>query len=148
MRVLIVEDGYEYSETMGRYLGGDVEFGRAGDGLDALAMLSASSWNVIFMDMRFDRAQRLLGDDGAIRERFGGDSVRVRRFLERHQGAYIADAIRAAGHRTPILFSYDFGRESTRWAQLVGRLGHVAYIHDTAGPADVRCALTELCYEQ
>ena len=32
MRVLIVEDGYEYSETMGRYLGAEVEFGRAGDG--------------------------------------------------------------------------------------------------------------------
>ena len=148
MRLLIVEDGYEYSETMGRYLGTDVELGRAGDGPNALAMLSASSWDAVFMDMRFDRSERLLGEDEAMRGRFAGDTVRVRRFLERHQGAYIADAIRAAGHRTPILFSYDFGRESTRWAHLVGRLGRVAYIHDTAGPADVRFALGELCDEQ
>ena len=148
MRVLIVEDGYEYSETMGRYLGIDVELGRAGDGLAALTMLSASSLDAVFMDMRFDRSERLLGEDEAMRERFGNDTVRLRRFLERHQGAYIADAIRAAGHQTPILFSYDFGREATRWAHLVGRLGRVAYIHDTAGPADVRFALTELCDEQ
>ena len=148
MKVLIVEDGYEYSETMGRYLGTDVNLDRAGDGLDALAMLSASPCDVVFMDMRFDRSERLLGDDEALRERFGGDTVRVRRFLERHQGTYIADAIRAAGHQTPILFSYDFARESTRWAHLVGRLGRVAYINDTAGPADVRRALMELCDEQ
>jgi len=145
MRVLIVEDGHEYSETMARYLGADFTLGRAGDGLDALDMLASAHWDVIFMDMRFDRASRLLGDEGPIRDRFGGDTRRVRRFLERHQGTFIADAVRAAGHRTPILFSYDFGREPGRWEHLSRRLQHVAYTHDTAGPADVRSALRRLC---
>ena len=145
MKVLIVEDGHEYSETMARYLGNGFTLGRAGDGVDALDMLRAEHWDVVFMDMRFDRAHRLLGEEGAVRNRFGGDPERIRRFLERHQGTYIADAIRAAGYGTPILFSYDFGREPGRWEHLSDRLGRVAYTHDTAGPADVRAALRRLC---
>ena len=145
MKVLIVEDGHEYTETMSRYLGEGIHLERAGDGFQALDMLANGHWDVVFMDMRFDRSQRLLGEDATLRERFAGDPERLRRFLERHQGTYIAHAIRHAGHCTPILFSYDFGREMTRWAHLRERLTAVAYVHDTAGPADVRAALKELC---
>jgi len=147
MKVLIVEDGHEYIETMSRYLGEGIHLERAGDGIQALEMLGNEHWDVVFMDMRFDRAQRLLGEDPDLLDRFAGDSERLRRFLERHQGTYIAHAIRNSGHSIPILFSYDFGRESARWAHLRERLTSVAYVHDTAGPADVRTALKELYSE-
>ena len=147
MKVLIVEDGHEYIDTMSRYLGDGIELTRAGDGLEALEQLKTASWDVVFMDMRFDRSDRLLGQDDALVARFAGDTDRIRRFLERHRGTYIADAIRAAGHSTPILFSYDFGAEPGRWEHLSNRLQSVAYVHDTAGPAEIRSAFKELCSE-
>ncbi len=145
MRVLIVEDGHEYIDTMSRFLGEGIELARAGDGIEALEHLKTGGWDVVFMDMRFDRSVRLLGEDEALVGRFAGDADRIRRFLERHQGTYIADAIRAAGHRIPILFSYDFAGEPGRWEHLNKRLQSVAYVHDTAGPAEIRAAFKELC---
>lgn len=145
LNVLIVEDGHEYIETMSRYLSEEVSFVRAGDGVQALTLLDEGAWDVVFMDMRFDRSERLLGEDDQLRQRFGSDAGRVRRFLERHQGTYIANAIREAGHSVPILFSYDFDGEPARWTHLSARLAPAAYVNDTASPASVRAALRGLC---
>jgi CheY-like chemotaxis protein len=136
--VLVVEDGHEYIETLGRYLGEEFHFARAGDGHEALELLGKDLWHAIFMDMRFDRAERLLGDMSALVERFHGDTERARRFLENNQGTYIAAAIREAGFGQPFLFSYDFDAEPTRLAHLRERYGPVHYLSDTAGPAEVR----------
>lgn len=143
-RVLVVEDGFEYVENLTRFLGDTFSFTRAGDGHEALAMLAETPWDALFLDMRFDRASRLLGDREALTARFAGDEDRARRFLEENQGAYVLAALRDAGHSQPALFSYDFDGEPRRYRNLEGRYGPLAYLHDTAGPAEIREALLAL----
>lgn len=143
-RVLVVEDGHEYIQNLCRFLQDAFVFARAGDGPDALERLSAERWDAIFLDMRFDRASRLLGDLAATSERFAGDVERARRFLEENQGAYVLAALREAGYNQPVLFSYDFDGEPRRYRTLEGRYGPLAYLPDTAGPSEIRAALVQL----
>lgn len=140
VNVLVVEDGEEYTTNLGRFLTAGFAFTRAGDGASALALLAARSFDLVFLDMRFDRVQaaQLLGDLGETAERFNGDPVRARQFLEEHQGAYILQAIRAAGCALPAVFSHDFDGEPRRWANLVRLYDPVAYLPDNAAPSDIR----------
>ena len=103
MRVLVVEDGLEYTKSFEHFIGGPFEFVRAGSGREALEALATGSFDLLFLDMRFDRATELLGDLQALVDRYNGDSARARRFLEDNQGAYVLAAIRDAGHRQPAL---------------------------------------------
>ena len=128
-RVLVVEDGHEYLTNLERFLGEDFEFQRAGDGLAALEMLSAAPFYALFLDMRFDRAERLLGDLDELVDRFAGDRGRARRFLEDHQGTYVLSALREAGARS-VLLGPEVLRSSTAGpaaiavlSALVGRWG-------------------------
>ncbi|MCK6504788.1 response regulator [Myxococcota bacterium] len=143
-RVLVVEDGHEYITNLDRFLAADFAFTRAGDGPQALALLAEAPFDVVFLDMRFDRAEALLGDLDELSDRFAGDRGRARRFLEDNQGTYVLAALRAAGHRQPALFSYDFGGEPRRLKNLEGRYAPVAWLSDAAGPADIRQALLRL----
>lgn len=143
-KILVVEDGHEYVVNLRRFLGEDFAFERAGDGPEALDRLRDERWDAVFLDMRFDRASRLLGDPGALAERFVGDEARVRVFLEDNQGAYVLAALRDAGHAQPVLFSYDFDAEPRRYRNLASRYGPLAYLTDTAGPAEIREALHRL----
>jgi hypothetical protein len=158
-RVLVVEDGREYFDNLTRFLGGDFDFARAGDGLDAIEMFRAggregercgallpqnrSAWDAVFLDMRFDRALRLLGDaeGGSVGATLND---RDRRYLAENQGAIILGALRSAGARLPVLFSYDFDAEPRRFANLSRRYGPLAYLPDSAGPAAIREALFTL----
>ncbi len=143
IRVLVVEDGDEYIRLLQRFGSSEFSFVRAGDGADALARLAAERWDVVFLDMRFDRvpAGRLLGDLPETTERFDGDPVRARVFLEDHQGTYILAAIRAAGDATPAVFSHDFDGEPRRWANLDRRYAPVRYLPDNASAATIGAAL-------
>jgi len=143
-RVLVVEDGHEYITNLQRFLGDDFAFTRAGDGEAALDRLAAEPYAAAFLDMRFDRAERLLGDLDELVDRFAGDRARARRFLEDHQGTYILAALRQSGHLLPVLFSYDFDGEPRRFRNLATRWGDLAYLSDTAGPAEIRAALLAL----
>ncbi len=146
MRILVVEDGYEYSETLERFLSEGFEWVRAGSGPVALQMLGDSSFDALFLDMRFDRIpeDQLLGDLAATADRFNGDPVQARRFLEDHQGNYVLAAIRGAGHTIPVLMSYDFEGEPRRWARLLERYAPVDYLPDNGGPAKISERLTAL----
>lgn len=146
MRVLIVEDGLEYSETFGRFLGDGFAWERAGNGPEALERLAEGGWDAVFCDMRFDRVPppRLLGDLAATADQFNGDPEQARRFLEDHQGNYVLAAIREAGHGVPVLMSYDFGEEPRRWQRLAQRYAPVDYLPDNASPADVADRLRAL----
>lgn len=139
--VLVVEDGYEYTANLDRFLGDEFHFVRAGDGEAALAELQSGTFQAVFLDMRFDRSDRLLGDLVGLVRRFAGDEERARRFLEDNQGTYVLSALRAAGCKLPVVFSYDFDGEPRRFANLAKRHGPLAYLSDTAGPADMRAAL-------
>lgn len=139
--ILVAEDGDEYTTNLDRFLGGEFRFVRAGDGDAALAAVAEEGFDAVFLDMRFDRAQRLLGDLGALVRRFSGDEDRARRFLEDNQGTYVLAALRAAGCVLPVIFSYDFDGEPRRFANLSRRHGPLTYLNDTAGPAEMRSAL-------
>lgn len=142
MRILIVEDGYEYQQTLTRFLP-EVEWVRAGHGGEALALLQTSSFDAVYLDMRFDRIapDELLGDLAATADRFNGDPVQARAFLQDHQGIFVLDAIRAAGNRLPVVISYDFTDEPRRWTRIEARHRPVAYLPDVAGPDAVRRTL-------
>ncbi len=142
-RVLVIEDGHEYSATLSRFLP-DFTFVRAGSGQEALDLL-AQGFDVVFLDMRFDRVPRedLLGDHREVVERVDGDSDRAWRFLEDNQGAYILAALRAGGHAVPVVFSYDFDGEPRRWKHLCRSYAPLSYLTDAAGPELIRRTLEQ-----
>ena len=146
VRVLVVEDGTEYSDTLGRFLGDTFSFQRAGSGAVALAALQEGGHDVVFLDMRFDRVDEndLLGDPAQVADRFNGDAIQARRFLEDHQGNYILAAIREAGHDLPVLMSYDFSGEPRRWENLRTRYGPLDFLIDVASPTEVADRLVAL----
>lgn len=140
IRVLVIEDGHEYSATLSRFLP-DFTFVRAGTGQEALRL--AEGFDVAFLDMRFDRVgqEDLLGDHAVMAERLDGDEERAWRFLEDNQGTFILTALRQAGHRLPVVFSYDFDGEPRRWRNLSKAHGPLSYLTDTAGPDLIRRTL-------
>ena len=152
MRVLVIEDGFEYTETLGRFLADGFTWVRAGSGPEGLAALQAAetsteaSFACVFLDMRFDRVAEdaLLGDVERTADRFNGDPVQARRFLEDHQGMYVLAAIREAGLTVPVLLSYDFDGEPRRWAGLADRHAPVDYLPDNASPANIAARLRAL----
>ncbi len=147
MRVLVIEDGFEYSETLGRFLSEGFEWVRAGSGPQGLkALAEDSNFQAVFLDMRFDRAPEgeLLGDLEAIADRFNGDPIQARRFLEDHQGNFVLKAIRDASFSIPVLLSYDFDGEPRRWQRLQERYSPVDYLPDNASPADISNRLRAL----
>lgn len=145
VRVLVIEDGEEYIRTLGRYLGEGFQLLRAGSGPEALATLQEQSFDVIFLDMRFDRAPRelLLGDAQAMAERAGGDAAQGLAFLVENQGTYVLAALREAGVTLPVVFSYDFDAEPRRWRHLSERYAPLRYLTDNAGPDSIRAALRD-----
>ena len=140
LNLLVVEDGEEYTAMLTRFLTDAFAITRAGDGADALRALAVAPFDVVFLDMRFDRVppDALLGDLAQVAERFNGDPVRARHHLETNQGTYVLDAIRAAGHRLPAVYSYDFDAEPRRWQVLQRRGAPVDYLPDNASAAVVR----------
>lgn len=144
-RVLVIEDGHEYSESLGRFLSHAFDFVRAGDGHEALRLLEEGAFDAVFLDMRFDRVQpeQLLGDREAASERFSGDRAQALRFLENNQGAYILAALRKAGHRLGVVWSYDFDGEPRRWKHMAKTYAPLTYLSDNASPQDIQERLTE-----
>lgn len=142
IHVLIVEDGEEYSQAFRRFLPSGFLFERAGSGGQALELLPGP-FDLVFLDMRFDRVppESLLGDLGALLNRFNGESARATRFLEDNQGTYILAAMRSAGIRLPAVISHDFTDEPRRWANLQRLHGPLAWLPDNAGPEQVRQTL-------
>jgi CheY-like chemotaxis protein len=146
MRILVIEDGYEYIEALERFLPEGFHWTRAGSGPAALQALSEGAFEVVFLDMRFDRASddELLGDLASTADRFNGDPVQARLFLQDHQGNYILAALREAGVGLPVLLSYDFEGEPRRWARLAEQFGPVDYLPDNARPTEIAERLRRL----
>ena len=147
--VLIVEDGHEYIDRAEQFLSDDFEFTRAGSGEEALELLRESVYEMVYLDMNFNRVdpKQLLGPWDELAARFGGDKEQTRSFLESHQGVYVLSAIREAGHQVPVLISYDFSSEPKRWSHLSERYGAISYLSDNEGPDEVKKALLALCGE-
>jgi CheY-like chemotaxis protein len=139
VRVLVVEDGEEYIRNLGRFLPPRFALERAGSGAEALEAVARGSFDVVFLDMRFDRVPQdsLLGDLEEVADRFNGDLERSLRFLEDNQGTYVLLALRDAGCRLPVVFSHDFTDEPRRWSNLESRYAPLDFLPDNAGPDEV-----------
>ncbi len=146
MRVLVIEDGFEYSETLGRFLADGFTWERAGSGPQGLQRLAEGGIDAVFLDMRFDRTpeDQLLGSLQEVADRFNGDPVQARQFLIDHQGNYVLAALRAAHVTVPVLLSYDFDAEPRRWERVAARFGPVDFLPDNAGPDDISRRLVAL----
>lgn len=147
VRVLVVEDGTEYTDTMDRFLASrGFAFARAGSGPEALRAVANDHYDVVFLDMRFDRVAdtELLGDLAQAIERCNGDPVAGRDFLQEHQGTYVLAALRDAGCELPVLLSYDFSNEARRFAHLAERHGPLDHCRDVASPDEVAGRLRRL----
>ncbi|MBN2798954.1 MAG: hypothetical protein JXX28_07380 [Deltaproteobacteria bacterium] len=142
MRILIIEDGHEYHELFSRFLPRD-QWIRVGSGPAALDWLGREVADAIFLDMRFDRAPpaELLGDLDQAAERFNGDPVQARAFLEDHQGHFILAALRQRGVALPVLLAADLSEEPRRWARLAARYAPLDGLPEGAGPDEARSLL-------
>ena len=136
MKILVVEDGYEYSELLTRFLGERFEFLRAGNGEEAIAALRKEEWDVVLLDLCFDRipVSELVGDLLSMKERFNGDVALTQQYLARNQGLYILAMMRSQQLYTPVLLSHDYSHEEARWKRLEQKYKPVRYIVDNAGP--------------
>jgi len=140
LRVLVVEDGDEYYDSLTRFVPGP-RYLRADGAAAALATLQKDGADLVYLDMRFDRIPRakLIGDHAAAARAHNGDPKRGWRYLQNHQGLFILNALADAGHgQLPVVLSYDFQREPARWKALSSRYPRLRWLTDTATPTQIR----------
>ncbi|TVQ91036.1 MAG: hypothetical protein EA397_11110 [Deltaproteobacteria bacterium] len=148
MKVLIIEDGYEYHELFQRFLP-DVTWIRQGSGPEALRWLERHDVEAIFLDLCFDRipTEALLGDEEALTHRFNGDPVQARSYLQEQQGLFVLAALRAAGCTLPVILALEARDEPARWQRLQARYAPVDPLPDLHRPDILRRRLAELVEE-
>jgi CheY-like chemotaxis protein len=140
LRVLIVEDGDEYLENLSRYVPGPT-YTQAKNGAAALQKLAEDRFDLVYLDMRFDRIPEaeLLGDHVAVTREQNGDPARAWRHLKNHQGLYILDALRRSGYADlPVVLAYDFSREQRRLEHLRRTHPRLEWVKDAITPEEIR----------
>jgi hypothetical protein len=144
VKVLVVEDGFEYTTALVRFLP-MIDWHRAGTGLEAIAMVGRGGWDAVVLDMRFDRVADgdLLGDLDSLTLRFG-DRGRARSHLQQHQGILVLGALRDAGCRLPALIVHDFGEDARRWQRICDTMGPVDQVDDLSQRATFEAKLSAL----
>jgi CheY-like chemotaxis protein len=144
--VLIIEDGDEYLENLGRFVAGPT-YVQARSGSAALAVLAEQPVDLVYLDMRFDRIPRedLLGDHATATREHNGDPVRGWRYLENNQGLFILDALARHGHAgVPVILAYDFSREGTRLKHLARRYPNLRWVPDAVTPDEIRALMEQI----
>jgi CheY-like chemotaxis protein len=126
-KILVVEDGHEYTEAFRRLagLGPGLELLRAADAEEARRLLASGRVDALFLDVVFDRTppERLCGDLAPLLARYGGDRHRAERHLAEDQGFYLLTEIAPLlPPETPVLLAYDFSGEPGRLAALRERV--------------------------
>lgn len=132
-RLLVVEDGREYSEAFAR-LAPELAVVRAASLAEAREALAAGV-HALFLDVLFDRVpeESLAGDLAALAARFGGDRQRAVRHLQENQGFYLLDALAAEiPSGLPVLISWDFSAEPLRLEALRRRVPSLRGLPDGA----------------
>lgn len=142
-RLLIIEDGDEYTEFARLFLGTDLAIRQARSLAETLSILRSEDITALLIDLRFDRAapETLCGDIAATAAQlFGGDQARALRYLKDQQGALILAQVRAHGYLQPAVFIHDFPQRRLQNLQrLYGRVTAVASFDAAA----IRRALAE-----
>lgn len=125
-RLLVIEDGDEYTEFARLFLGADLAIRQARSLAETLRALAAEEVFALLIDLRFDRAtpESLCGDIAATAgQLFGGDQARALRYLKDQQGALILGQVRAHGYLQPAVFIHDFPpRRLQNLQRLYGRV--------------------------
>ena len=127
-RLLVVEDGAEYSDAFRRLAAVGTEAPRmlrAGDAAEARRLLSEQAVDAVFVDMVFDRTppERLSGDLDALVGRYGGDRRRAQEHLARNQGFYVLNELAPLLQPSVrIVLAWDFSSEPGRLEALRERL--------------------------
>ena len=146
IRVLIVEDGDEYLESLTRFVRGP-EYLQAHNGRDAVRLLETREVDIVYLDMRFDRIpdSELMGDHVAATREHNGDPVRARKHLQNNQGLFILDALEGAGFgAVPVILAYDFSRQHKRYENLLRRHPTLRWVPDAVTPAEIRTLMEDL----
>lgn len=104
-RILVCEDGDEYTERFTRLLGRRYEFTRATSFGETRALLAARSFAALILDLDFRRTPRALLLDEQLHEGANEDDAPR---LAADQGVLLLRALRVAGVRLPALLCADF----------------------------------------
>jgi CheY-like chemotaxis protein len=139
LRVLIVEDGDEYLQTLTRFVPGPV-YTQVKSAAAALEALRADEVDLVYLDMRFDRIPLgdLHGDHDDATRRHNGDPTKGWRHLQNHQGLFILDHLVASGFGdVPVILAYDFSREARRLEFLRRRVPKLHWVGDAVTPEEV-----------
>jgi len=145
-RVLVIEDGDEYMENLTRFVAGP-EYIQAKNGILAVELLSRGPFDIIYLDMRFDRIphSELLGDHVKATKDHNGDPVSAYRFLQNNQGLFILEKLRKDGFgHIPVILAYDFSREQKRFEHLSSIHPSLNWVKDSITPAEIRSLIEKL----
>jgi CheY-like chemotaxis protein len=142
-RILVIEDGFEYTRALERIAGDAAELVRAADAEEAEALLEAGPFRAVLLDVVFDRTptDRLAGGGPELLARFGGDHTRVTEHVARQQGFYIADALASRLAESRVLMAYDFSADPERLEALRENLPGLEGIREGTGLDDVLARL-------
>ena len=135
-RVLVVEDGFEYTHALERIADGAAEFVRAADAEEAERLLRQSAFDAVFLDVVFDRTpqERLVGRGGDLDARFGRNAAGATEHLANRQGFYIADVLAPAlSASMPVVMAYDFSADPERLELLRARIPRLEGIREGVG---------------
>jgi hypothetical protein len=127
-RLLVVEDGAEYTDAFRRLAAVGAEAPRmlrAADAAEARHLLSEQTVDAVFVDMVFDRTppERLSGDLDALVIRYGGDHRRAQQHLAHNQGFYVLSELAPLLQPSVrIVLAWDFSSEPGRLEALRERL--------------------------
>ncbi len=145
-RILVIEDGLEYSEAFARLSRGSdppVEIIRLAGLEGARSLLRAGHIAAVFVDAVFDRipGDELAGPLADLVARFGGDRSRALRHLAENQGFYLLDALAPELRDVPVVVAWDFSAEPGRLAALRGRIPRLFGLPDGASAAEALALL-------
>lgn len=134
-RILVVEDGREYTDGFSRLAeakGAAVSLVRAGSLAEARAALASGVPDALFLDVVFDRTPEsaLAGDLDALVARHGGDRDAAVGHLATHQGFYILDALADELAGVRVVLAYDFTGEEKRLEALRARVPGLSGLRD------------------
>lgn len=138
-RVLVCEDGDEYTERFTRLLGRRFAFTRAGSFADARRELAGAPFHALVLDLDFRRTPPalLLGEAGRPGE---VDDVHA---AASAQGILLLRALRAGGVRTPALLCADLD-DPARERLLCAELAPLQLVPSAEGLQEVAARLAAL----
>lgn len=122
---VVCEDGTEYLERFGRFLGGEFRFVQAADAAALLGALAGGEAAGVILDRDFRRAprERLVDENGRTDAQL---SEAGRRRLSADQGIFILRLLRARGIAVPALLCAD-----------IEDAGQAAYLERTLAPLQI-----------